>query len=155
MYNRRRRLARDQAPPPPPMSAGGAFTQNLDQEEGGASLPDANGCWDIFQKILEGLAAQDAEGETDEHSKLMQAMGQYIAAKHNGGAGGMPRNGLNGPRNADRGMRSGNRGSPSDRRPAHDSAIDPSIASANRGFQQQSLARRFPGIEKVNIGGRY
>jgi hypothetical protein len=134
---------RDQPQPPPtgPMSKPGSFTRNFDQgeqdDETGFTPEQLAG---IVEICLNKFAAQDAEGETDEHSRAMRLLAGIIAARHSNG---------NGRTNGDRGMRSGNRMRTGDRRPAQDAAI--------RSLNTQGFFQRFPEARNIRLSanGRY
>jgi hypothetical protein len=123
-----------------------------DQENNGP--PDAETCAQFIQTLLSGLSASDAENETDEHNKLMEYMGEIIAAHHNANGNGdqysapppaPPPQAPSYSRALDRrrGTRNGR---------AHDRnsiALDSAVSSLNA----QGFARRWPQTADIRLTG--
>jgi hypothetical protein len=132
------RTSRDQAQPPPTgMSMPGSFTANLDQggenDETGFTPEQLAG---VVEVCLNKFAAQDAEGESDDHNRAMRLLASVIAARHQNGNG-------NGRINGDRRMRSGYRMRSGDRHPAQDGAI--------RSLNAQGFLQRFPMAKNIRL----
>jgi hypothetical protein len=139
----RGRTGRDQAPPASPMSSAGAFTQNLDQVEGGTPID----C-DLLMHFVE-ICLNKLDG--DERDKFVGALHSLLSSSvYNVLAPPVRRNG-NG---SDRRLRSGNRSIGRDRRPAQDAAMRSHVAIVNREY---GFFQRFPEARniKFSASGRY